>query len=60
MENKKEIYQKILEQCNNVYGFNKYTGIPYDVINMVCDSLNINRNDISFKEITEMFGIEIG
>ncbi|MCM1217975.1 MAG: hypothetical protein NC548_26105 [Lachnospiraceae bacterium] len=60
MENKKEIYQKILEQCDNIYGFNKHTGIPYVVINMVCDSLNINRNDISFKEITEMFDVEIG
>lgn len=60
MENKYKLYKKILDRCETDYGFDRDSGIPYTIIWMICDEMNIDREDISFEEIEEMFDMNIG
>ena len=60
VENKYSLYKNILDCCESDYGYNKDSGIPYTVIWMICDDMNIDREEISFEEIEEMFNVIIG
>ena len=58
LNDKRELYQKILEYCDEHYGVKH--DIPWTIVYMACDELDIDRDDVSFDEICEMFDVNIG